>query len=216
MAPATERVLAAKSQYEVLRGAFDDLDGTMRNAAVRLPSQGPVTTAIRNHAPVLLVTEDGTVLDVLGAAFPALAVLAIATSPLHPVSAPTFPAPRYDPEEAEMFRRLHRLLRRAVGDADAALLGQVATASARIHQRHQPKPRFADLLNVTASFGACGLAVDPGRGGAALLFDPSKRGCEWAMHGAARAFRELGICRPGGGSRPDRQNWDAASQQRAP
>ena len=208
--PATQHVFASDRRHEVLRGAFEDLDGQMRNAAVRLLIPGPAFTGRRDDAPALLATEDGTVLDVLGTAFPSLALLTVAISPPHPISAAGFPAPRYDFEEVEMFRSLHRVLRCAIGNADVPLLGRVATASARIHQRRVPKPRFGDLLNVAASFGACGLAIDPGQSGVALIFDPARRGWRWSMRGAARAFRELGMCRTGAS---DPQDWEPALQQ---
>lgn len=176
---------------EVLRGAFEDLDGHMRHGKVGLPSGNKAGSA--DPAPVLLATEDGAVLDILGTEFPALAILGVGTSPLHPVAATVYPAPRYDSLEIETFRRLLCLLKRAISDAEASLLGQVATASARVHQRRLPKPQFDGLLNVAVSFGACGLAVDHGGSGAALIFDPKMTSFQWRMQGAARALRELGI-----------------------
>ncbi|WP_125461851.1 MULTISPECIES: hypothetical protein [Rhodomicrobium] len=139
----------------------------------------------------MLAADNGTVIDVLGR-FPGLAILPVTIPARHPVAAGPLPLPRYDGAEIETFHLLRCLLRRAIRDADSWLLGQVATSSARIHQRRQPKPGFDALLNVAASFDAIGVAVAAGNR-AALLFDPGKQDLEWSMHAAARALRELGM-----------------------
>jgi GHMP kinases C terminal len=182
---------------EVLRGTFADSEGRMRHAKVDLPSEKAVLADRADPAPVVLAAEDGTVIDVFGDEYPALAVLRMTMSPPHPVAASVNPTPRYDALEIKNFGMLRSLLRRAIRDTDASLLGQVATASARIHQRRLPKPRFDVLLNIAVSFGACGLSVSYGGSGIALIFNPEKRDFYWSMQGAARALRELGICRTG-------------------
>lgn len=170
----------------------------MRHAMVRIPNEKADHANSAEAALPILETEDGAVFDVLGAEYPALAVLAVAVLPLHPVAAAAFPAPRYDTIEIEMFRTLRCLLKNAIRDADPSLLGQIATVNARIHQRRLPKPRFDALLNVAASFGACGVAVGHGGSGAALIFDPRMHALDWSVQGATRALRELGICSTAG------------------
>ena len=174
----------------------------MRHGKVDLPSGQAVSAGSADPAPVLLVNEDGDILDVLGREFPALAILRVPMSPLHPVTAAAFPAPRYNALEIKTFAMLRSLLRRAIRDAEAPLLGQVATASARIHQRRLPKPRFNVLLNIAVSFGACGVSVSHGGNGAALIFNPKKRDFYRSMQGATWALRELGICRDNSLTRP--------------
>ena len=198
--PAVPRLSTAIIQCEVLRGLFEDDEGRMRHATVRLPNEkADYANSVEAALPVLQ-TEDGAVLDVLGGEYPALAILAVAVMPLHPVAAAAFPAPHYDAIEIEMFRTLRCLLKNAIRDADPSLLGQIATANARIHQRRLPKPRFDALLNVAASFGACGVAVGHGGSAVALIFDPRMHALDWSVQGAARALRELGICRAAGGA----------------
>jgi hypothetical protein len=197
-----QRSSGAFIHCEVLRGAFKNADGHIRHGRVDLPSGHAVSAGSADPAPVLLVNEDGDILDVLGKEFPPLAILRVPMSPLHPAIAAAFLAPRYDALEIKTFAMLRSLLRRAIRDAETPLLGQVATASARIHQRRLPKPRFDVLLNIAVSFGACGLSVSHGGSGAALIFNPKKRDFYRSMQGATWALRELGICRDNNLTRP--------------
>jgi uncharacterized protein involved in propanediol utilization len=89
------------------------------------------------------------------------------------------PPARYTSWEIEAFRVMRGMLRRAIRIGDVALLGRVATASAKINQRHLPIPRFADLLAVARECDAAGLQVAHSGDVAGLLWapGPSLRSC---------------------------------------
>jgi uncharacterized protein involved in propanediol utilization len=103
---------------------------------------------------------------------PALEVLGFNTDP-HGVDTLTFPPARYTWWEIEAFRPLVGLIRRAAYSQDPALVGQAASASARINQRHLPKPRFDQLEAVVEAVGALGLQVAHSGTLVGLLFDPA-------------------------------------------
>jgi uncharacterized protein involved in propanediol utilization len=97
---------------------------------------------------------------------------------------------RYSWREIESFRPLLGLLRRVIHHGDAALLGCVATASARLNQRILPKPHFERLERLAQETGALGLQVAHSGSVAGLIFSPEDAaGPRWAEAALADLYQ---------------------------
>jgi uncharacterized protein involved in propanediol utilization len=118
---------------------------------------------------VLFAHRDGNLLEDFSRALPSLEVLGfnvadgVDTVGMQPAA--------YTLSEIEAFRPLLGLLRRALYTQDASLVGLVASASARINQRHLPKPYFDRLEALVDDLGAAGLQVAHSGSVVGLLFD---------------------------------------------
>ncbi|WID99745.1 kinase (plasmid) [Bosea vestrisii] len=123
------------------------------------------------NLPILFAQRDGYMLELLGFAFPPLVIVGCNLEPTRPVDTVLTSPARYNSEEIEVFRVLKGLAKRAISDGDAQLLGRVATASAKISQRHLPKPDFEALCAISLSAGADGLQVAHSGTLAGFLFD---------------------------------------------
>ncbi|WP_069628438.1 GHMP family kinase ATP-binding protein, partial [Streptomyces niveus] len=107
--------------------------------------------------PLLFAQREGRVLEVLGEALPPAVVVGCALGGGSPVDTLSLPAPRHDHEDVRAYERLRSLLRRAVADADTALLGHVSTESARRAQRVREQREFGLLDRIAGRVGAVGL-----------------------------------------------------------
>ncbi|MEV7041658.1 kinase [Amycolatopsis sp. NPDC051061] len=120
---------------------------------------------------VVFAHREGEPIEDLGELMP-LSVLGFGTSPGgRGVDTLELPPARYTSWEIEAFRPLRGLLRRAVRDGDAGLLGRVATASTLLNQRHLPIPVLDDVLAVARAAGAAGVQVAHSGDVAGLIFD---------------------------------------------
>ncbi len=120
---------------------------------------------------VLFGHRDGTVLETLGHRLPPMFVISCDTEPGVRVDTLRLRPADYDDAELAGFGVLRAALRRAVALGDAALLGRVATASARINERYLPKPHLDRLLRACLRHGGCGVQVAHSGTVAGLLFD---------------------------------------------
>ena len=120
---------------------------------------------------VLFGHRDGAVLETFGRSLPPMFVISCDTEPGARVDTLRLQPAVYDEAELASFGVLRAALRRAVALADTALLGRVATASARINQRHLPKPHLEFLLRLCLSHGGCGIQVAHSGTVAGLIFD---------------------------------------------
>lgn len=143
--------------------------------------------------PVLFAQREGRVLEVLGPALPPLVVVGCALGAGAPVDTLSLPAPEPDEDEVRAFERLRTLLRRAVAAADARLLGQVATESARLGQRRLRHPEFEALLTVSRRAGAVGVQIAHSGAVAGVLFEPAAPGLRHRVRGCLRALDAHGI-----------------------
>jgi uncharacterized protein involved in propanediol utilization len=145
---------------------------------------------------VLFAHLEGTVIEDFHADLVPLGVLGFGTSE-HGLGVDTvaLPPARYSSWEIEQFRVLRALARRAIADGDARLLGGVATASARINQRHLPVPQFDRLAEIVSRAGGVGLQVAHSGDIAGLLFDRDDPDMEGKMDHGAVLLREAGITR---------------------
>lgn len=143
---------------------------------------------------VLFAHRAGVVLEDLGGALPALEVVGINTDPSE-VGVETLHMPmiRYSTEEQETLRLLVGQLRQAVLHRDLHLIGQVAWRSARLNQRHLPKPSFPALERLVGEVAALGLQVSHSGTIVGLLFDPDDTDKEGKIQDARASLRRLGF-----------------------
>jgi hypothetical protein len=85
------------------------------------------------------------------------------------------------------------LLRKAVITQDPKLVGYVASASARINQRHLPKPHFEQLEVLTTEVGAVGLQVAHSGTIVGLLFDRAEANLDDRIAQAQKHLARIGI-----------------------
>jgi uncharacterized protein involved in propanediol utilization len=141
---------------------------------------------------VLFAQRKGQVLEEFSGQLPPVEVVGFNTDPAgyDTLSAP--PA-HYSWWEIEAFRPLIGLLRKAVLTQDPKLVGRVASASARINQRHLPKPHFDRLEKLTAKVGAVGLQVAHSGTVVGLLFDPADATVNEQVAETREYLAEIGI-----------------------
>jgi uncharacterized protein involved in propanediol utilization len=84
-------------------------------------------------------------------------------------------------------------MRRAIATDDVALLGRVATASARINQRFLPKVMLEPLLELCLAHEGCGIQVAHSGTVAGLIFDPRRPGITDRVRECIRRMEELGL-----------------------
>ncbi|HEX8093146.1 hypothetical protein [Jatrophihabitans sp.] len=142
---------------------------------------------------VLFAQREGTVLEVFGQQLPPMLVLGCDTAPEEKVDTLRLPPAPYDRSEIAQFGVLRAALRRAVAKSDLALLGRVATASARINQRYLPKPQLEMLLRLCAEHGGCGVQVAHSGTVAGLIFDARAEQVAANIDRCADALSDAGL-----------------------
>lgn len=138
----------------ILRAVAEAAGTALRRATIaRLAAdaEGASEPIAYGTQAVLVAQREGRVLEHLGPELPPLVVVSLVSGRERAVDTLALAAARYDSGEIELFRALRGLLRCAVERQDPWLLGRVATASARIGQRHLPKPRFERAQPLPAS-----------------------------------------------------------------
>ncbi|MFJ6050104.1 GHMP kinase [Streptomyces sp. NPDC092307] len=143
--------------------------------------------------PVLFAQREGRVLEVLGPRLPPLVVVGCVLGGGAPVDTLALPVPTYDDSDVRGFERLRTLLRRAVATGDAALLGQVASAGARLGQQLLGHPEFDTLTDIGRRLGALGVQIAHSGAVAGLLLDPAAPGLRDRIRGCLRALDSNGI-----------------------
>ena len=130
---------------------------------------------------VLFAQREGVIIEDFNGLLPEIEVLGFNTDPSgNGVNTLDFIPVRYSWWEIEAFRPLIGRLRRAVETQDPYCIGEVATASAKINQKHLPKPRYDEVLLIKDRVGALGLQVAHSGTVVGLLFDPldSRKDCQ--------------------------------------
>ncbi len=139
---------------------------------------------------VLFAHRDGEVLETLGHQLPPMIVLGCDTEPGSAIDTLGLQQADYSDTEIGIFQVLRAAMRRAVAAQDVALLGRVATASARINQRFLPKPGLETLLDQCLRHGGCGIQVAHSGTVAGLIFDARlpriEEGVQHCMSGIER------------------------------
>jgi len=144
---------------------------------------------------VLFAQREGRVLEQLGAELPPLVVVSLVSGRERAVDTLALAPARYDSGEIEFFRALRGLLRCAVERQDPWLLGRVASASARVGQRHLPKPRFEHALGLAREHDTCGLQVSHSGSLMGILLDGRLPDASARATALVRAARRAGFRR---------------------
>ncbi|MGW9373481.1 GHMP family kinase ATP-binding protein [Streptomyces xanthophaeus] len=165
--------------------------GTIARLAVR--AELACDPLMLDDRPVLFAQREGRVLEVLGPALPPLIVVGCALGGGAPVDTLSLPVRIHDDHDVRAYERLRALLRRAVATGDAALLGEVATASARRGQQLLRHPEFEALTDISRRVGAAGVQIAHSGAVAGLLFDPAAPGTRRRVHTCVRALENSGI-----------------------
>ncbi|MFE0987455.1 GHMP family kinase ATP-binding protein [Streptomyces rochei] len=163
---------------------------TIARIAVR--AEGASDPLMHGSRPLLFAQREGRVLETLGTALPPAVVVGCALGGGEPVDTLSLPAPDHG-EDLHAYEHLRRMLRRAVTDADAALLGRVSTASARMRQRVLRHREFPALTGIADSTGAAGVQIAHSGNVAGLLYDPRTPGLHRRLRRCARALDRAGI-----------------------
>jgi uncharacterized protein involved in propanediol utilization len=142
---------------------------------------------------VLFAHRDGVVLETFGPRLPPMVVVGCDTMPGVRVDTLGLQPAEYDEREIGAFGVLRAAVRRAVATEDVALLGRVATASARINQRFLPKPGLEDLLELCEGLGGCGVQVAHSGTVAGLIFDARRPGVDEAVERCVVGVEERGL-----------------------
>jgi uncharacterized protein involved in propanediol utilization len=139
---------------------------------------------------LLFAQRQGDVMLDLGGTLPPLSVLGVNTGEHLRVETLALPLISYSSWELGAFQTMLGLLRRAVEQQDAFLLGRVATASTIINQRHRPKRFMSQILHLANKSGALGVQVAHSGTVAGLLFE---RGNDNRLECARAYLNRLGL-----------------------
>jgi uncharacterized protein involved in propanediol utilization len=143
---------------------------------------------------VLFAHRAGVVLEDLGGALPPLEVVGLNTDPTElGVETLHLPPMQYSSQERDLLHSLVAQLRQAVAQRDPHLVGQVAWMSARLNQRHLPKPGFPELEQLVTEVEALGLQVSHSGTIVGLLFDPRDSRKERKIRHVRSRLRALGF-----------------------
>jgi uncharacterized protein involved in propanediol utilization len=142
---------------------------------------------------VLFAHRDGAVLETFGHCLPPMLIVGCDTDPLTRVETLGFTPAEYHDGEVGAFGVLRAALRRAIATEDVALLGRVATASARINQRFLPKPCLEPLLAECLRHHGCGVQVAHSGTVAGLIFDARRPGVAEDVQRCVAAVEAMGL-----------------------
>lgn len=142
---------------------------------------------------VLFAHRDGIVVESFRRPLPPIDFISVDTTPDVTVNTLEFAPARYDQLEIETFRPLRGLLRAAIKNADARMLGRVATASAHINERFLPKPGLDEIQAIGARFDAVGIQVAHSGTVVGLMFDAMDQNAAANIDGATDALRRSGF-----------------------
>jgi uncharacterized protein involved in propanediol utilization len=163
-------------------------------ARLAVQAEGASDSIMIEDRVVLFGQRDGVVLETFGHVLPPMIVLGCDTDrDGHGVDTLGHPVAEYSDRDVAGFGVLRAALRRAVTTADVALLGRVATASARINQRFLPTAEFGFLLDVSRRFGAAGVQVAHSGTVAGLIFDATSSRASAALDRSAEVLVDAGL-----------------------
>ncbi|MDR7224008.1 kinase [Aminobacter aminovorans] len=108
---------------------------------------------------LLFAQREGVVLEHFGGSLPPFVLVGFKSGVSTGIDTLELAPARYSTDEIQLFRVLRAMVARSVRYQDAHLLGQAATMSARISQRHLPKPYFDVVVDIAAHYQAYGIQV---------------------------------------------------------
>jgi len=123
---------------------------------------------------VLFAQREGFVLEYFSGQYPHLCIVGFNTDPNGSgVDTLALPPATYTVKEIKSFQMLRALMRRAIKDGSPALVGRVASSSARINNHHLEKKHFNKLERLVEVVGAVGIQVAHSGTIAGMIFDPA-------------------------------------------
>jgi uncharacterized protein involved in propanediol utilization len=143
-----------------------------------------------DQTAVLFAHRESGLIEDFGAGLPRLHVLGFAAG--EPVDTLHYRPARYTGQELDRFDELRCLLRQAIACQDAALTGEVATASTWINQKHLPIPRLAEICVAAADVGAVGVQTAHSGDIVGMLFDRNVPDLDDRTEMAQKLLRVLG------------------------
>lgn len=179
-----------------IRAVADSAQATLHPSSVArlaVAAEGASDAIAYADWALLFAHREGHVIEHFGGQFPPLLILGFRGSKAPPIDTLTFARARYDSEEMELFRVLRGLTARAIAQQDPALLGHVATASARISQRHLRKPRFDAVLQLSQEHGAVGIQVAHSGTLIGILWDATAANAGKCVACVSRKLRRAGF-----------------------
>lgn len=149
-------------------------------------------TAFETEA-LLFAQREGEVLEHFGASLPPFVLVGFKAGGTGCVSTLELAPARYNLEEIQLFRVLRGLVARAIRHQDPRLLGRAATLSARISQRHFPKPSFDYVTGLVERHKALGIQVAHSGSLYGLLMDPGAAGLTSAIRTISNELGDAGF-----------------------
>lgn len=147
-----------------------------------------------DERPLLFDQRQGRVLEHLGPRLPPLLVAGCVTGAGRPVdTVATAVEDGHGDDDLRAYEHLRALLREAVATQDTHLLGRVASASARRHQRLRVTPELDLLLALADELRAAGVQIAHSGNVAGLLFDPRHPDTARRVHRATAALAAHGL-----------------------
>jgi uncharacterized protein involved in propanediol utilization len=139
---------------------------------------------------VLFAHREGELIEDFRGRLPPLHVLGFGAG--EPVNTLTFRPARYTERELDRFDELRSMLRQAIADQDAALVGEVATASTWINQKHLPIPRLEEVCAAAVEAGAAGVQTAHSGDIGGILFDRHVPDLDYRVEIAQKLLQSLG------------------------
>jgi uncharacterized protein involved in propanediol utilization len=168
---STSDVLAA---IRAVADAFSAGLAATTVARIAVAAETASDSLMFEDSSILFAQRDGEVIEDFGERIPRLSVIGFFSRPDGGViDTLALGCTPYSPYEIGTFCELRSKLREAIATHDAALLGEVATASAEINQRYLPVLRLAHIRAIARAAGSVGLQVSHSGNIAGLLFDAS-------------------------------------------
>lgn len=162
-----------------IRAVADVFDTTLRPSVISrlaVEAEGASDAVAYQDQAVLFAQREGIVIEHFGDALPPLVLVGFKANDGQPVDTLLLPPARYSGEEIQTFAMLRGMAARAVRYQDPRLLGQAATLSARISQRHLAKAQFSAALKIASDFNACGVQVAHSGSLIGILLDAEESG----------------------------------------
>ena len=142
---------------------------------------------------VLFAHRDGVVIETFGFRLPPMVVLGCNVDPQAQVDTLGLKPAEYNDDEIAAFKVLRAGMRRAIATEDVALLGRVATASARINQRFLPKDLLDPLIDVCCEHGGCGIQIAHSGTVAGIIFDARRPDLDESVDRCRQKVEQMGV-----------------------
>jgi uncharacterized protein involved in propanediol utilization len=178
-----------------IHAVADGYGAVLRPASVArmaVAAEGASDPVMLGDRPVLFAQREGRVLEDLGEALPALAVVGCLTGHGRPVDTMRLPG-TVRSRDAAVYERLRAALRAAVADGDAAEVGRVSTESAILNQRVLPKEELGMIRGVARHCEAVGIQVAHSGNVAGVLFDATVPDLSARIDAAVHRLRGEGL-----------------------